>query len=173
VSNQRPAPDREVVARLRKVRFVAFDFDGVFTDNTVFVFGDGTEAVRCWRSDGLGLELLRALGIGVVVLSTEKNPIVSVRTQKLGVPCRQGLSDKLAELKSVLADANLTLADAAYVGNDINDLACLDAVGLPIVVADAHPAVLSHALYRTHTRGGYGAVREVCDLVTSAAKEPV
>jgi YrbI family 3-deoxy-D-manno-octulosonate 8-phosphate phosphatase len=166
-------PDRELVERLRRVRFVAFDFDGVFTDNTVFVFGDGTEAVRCWRSDGLGLKLLPPLGIGVVVLSSEENPIVSARTQKLRLPCYQGLGDKLATLKSVLAEKELGLADAAYVGNDINDIPCLDAVGLPIVVADAHPVVVSYARYRTRAPGGFGAVREVCDLLEFAAKEPV
>jgi 3-deoxy-D-manno-octulosonate 8-phosphate phosphatase (KDO 8-P phosphatase) len=168
----RPELDRDLAERFRRVRLVAFDFDGVFTDNTVFVFADGTEAVRCWRSDGLGLKKLPALGVGVIVLSTEENPIVSVRTKKLGIRCLQGLADKLGALETVLSEANLTLADAAYVGNDINDLACLEAVGLPIVVDDAHPDVIRYARYRTRARGGRGAVREVCDLFEYSAKEP-
>jgi YrbI family 3-deoxy-D-manno-octulosonate 8-phosphate phosphatase len=164
--------DRDLTERFRRVRLVAFDFDGVFTDNTVFVFADGTEAVRCWRSDGLGLKKLPALGIAAIVVSTEQNPIVSVRTRKLGIRCFQGLADKLGALETVLSETNLTLADVAYVGNDINDLACLEAVGLPIVVEDAHPDVIRHARYRTRARGGKGAVREVCDLLEFAAKGP-
>ena len=169
---ERPKLSRDLAERFRRVRLVAFDFDGVFTDNTVFVFPDGTEAVRCWRSDGLGLKKLASLGIGVIVVSTEQNPIVSVRTQKLGIRCFQGLADKLGALETVLSEANLGLADAAYVGNDINDVRCLQAVGLPIVVEDAHPDVLRYAAYRTRARGGRGAVREVCDLLDSLAKEP-
>ena len=169
---ERAGVDRELVERLRRVRLVAFDFDGVFTDNTVLVFADGKEAVRCWRSDGLGLKKLPSLGIDAIVVSTEQNPIVSVRTEKLGIRCFQGLADKLGALETVLSEANLTLADTAYVGNDINDLSCLEAVALPIVVEDAHPDVIRHARYRTRARGGYGAVREVCDLLEYAAKEP-
>ena len=151
---------------LRKVRMVVFDFDGVFTDNMVYVFEDGREAVRCWRSDGLGLSRLRELGIGLMVLSTESNPVVGVRCQKLHVEYRQGLKDKGAVLRDVLEERGIGAASAAYVGNDINDRECLQSVGLPIVVADAHPDVVPLARYQTKARGGWGAVREVCDLLS-------
>jgi YrbI family 3-deoxy-D-manno-octulosonate 8-phosphate phosphatase len=144
---------------------VAFDFDGVFTDNAVYVSEDGKEAVRCVRSDGLGLEMLKAVGVNAVVISTETNPVVTARSRKLGIECLQGCDDKRAALTSVADALGLSLDQAAFVGNDINDLDCLKAVGVPIVVADAHEDVLPYALFRTATRGGYGAVREICEIV--------
>lgn len=156
--------------RLRLVRLVAFDFDGVFTDNAVYVSQDGTEAVRCLRSDGLGLQTLAALGVATVVISTETNPVVSVRSRKMAVRCIQGCDDKRTALEHLVAELALTMRETAFVGNDINDLHCLQAVGLPIVVADAHEDVVSHAVYRTKTPGGHGAVREVCDLIAAVKR---
>ena len=154
-----------------RVRLVVFDFDGVFTDNTVWTDDAGNELVRCWRSDGLGLAKLRALGLPMWVLSTETHPVVSRRCEKLAVPCRQGLANKEAELRAVVGEVGVELADVVYVGNDINDLGCLRAVGLPIVVADAHADVLSVARYRTRAAGGFGAVREVCDWIHASKAE--
>ncbi|HJR58772.1 MAG TPA: HAD hydrolase family protein [Vicinamibacterales bacterium] len=162
--------DPALTERLRLIRLVAFDFDGVFTDNAVYVSQDGTEAVRCVRSDGIGLQTLTALGIATLVISTETNPVVGARSRKLSLRCIQGCDDKLAALESVLAELGLTRGEAAFVGNDINDLECLEAVGLPIVVADAHDDVIPHAVYRTKTRGGHGAVREVCDLIAAVRR---
>lgn len=149
---------------IRRIRLVAFDFDGVFTDNMVYVLQDGSEAVRCTRSDGLGLQKLERLGIETVVISTESNPVVSARARKLNIRCIQNCDDKRAALDDIARQRGVSLAEVAYVGNDINDLSCLDCVGLPIVVQDAHQDVLSHAIYRTNRPGGHGAVREVCDL---------
>ncbi|HYA03641.1 MAG TPA: HAD hydrolase family protein [Syntrophobacteria bacterium] len=149
---------------VRRIRLVAFDFDGVFTDNTVYVFQDGAEAVRCSRGDGLGLERLRALGLHVVIISTETNPVVSARARKLKMPCVQGCSDKRAVLEDLAREMGISLAEVAFVGNDVNDLSCLTSVGLPIVVQDAHQEVIPYGRYRTTAPGGRGAVREVCDL---------
>ncbi len=149
---------------IRGIRLVVFDFDGVFTDNTVYVFEDGREAVRCWRGDGLGLARMKDLGIDCMILSTEVNPVVSARARKLGLACVQGQPDKLAALKDILAQKVLAPGQAAYVGNDINDAGCLELVGLPAVVGDADAEILGLARYRTEAPGGRGAVREVCDL---------
>lgn len=149
---------------IRTIRLVAFDFDGVFTDNMVYVFEDGREAVRCTRSDGLGLSKLKGLGVAAVIISTETNPVVGARSRKLAIQCVQSCADKRAALDGLVADLGISLAQVAFVGNDINDLPCLTSVGLPIVVRDAHPDVVPHARYQTHTPGGRGAVREVCDL---------
>lgn len=162
--------DPVVTERLRRVRLVAFDFDGVFTDNSVYVTQDGTEMVRCVRSDGLGLQALSVLGVASIIISTERNPVVSARAKKLAVRCIQGCDDKLAALQGVLAETGLDLAETAFVGNDVNDLTCLRAVGLPIVVADAHEDVLPHALYRTAASGGNGAVREICDMIVAVKR---
>ena len=156
-----PGPLADAIAR---VRLVVFDFDGVFTDNSVFVSQDGIETVRCWRGDGLGLRELERLGLDVIILSTEENPVVSARSRKLKVRCIQGCPDKRVALDELLLELGLNLEQVAFVGNDINDLCCLSAVGLPVVVKDAHPSVISTATYRTEALGGYGAVREVCDL---------
>jgi len=151
--------------RVRVLRLVAFDFDGVFTDNTVYVTEDGMEMVRCSRGDGFGLRKLERLGIEVIVLSTEENPVVSARCRKLAIPCVQGLQNKLKELEGIISEKGISLEQTAFVGNDINDLSCLRAVGLPIIVADAHPDVVDAAFWQTYRRGGDGAVREICDQI--------
>lgn len=150
--------------RVSAVRLIAFDFDGVFTDNMVYVFEDGREAVRCWRGDGLGLRKLEQVGIDKVIISTEQNPVVLARSRKLTIRCYNGCDDKLEVLTRVMDGAGLGFDQIAYVGNDINDAPCLGKVGLPIVVRDAHPDVLAYAVYQTRRSGGRGAVREVCDL---------
>jgi YrbI family 3-deoxy-D-manno-octulosonate 8-phosphate phosphatase len=155
-------------ADLQSIRFIAFDFDGVFTDDAVYVGEDGHEWVRCWRGDGLGLRKLDALGIGSAILSTEINPVVGIRAQKLRIRCFQGLEHKHARLEALAAELAIPLRDFAYVGNDINDLLCLSRVGMPIAVRNAHSDVLQCARYRTDTPGGHGAVREVCDAVDRA-----
>jgi YrbI family 3-deoxy-D-manno-octulosonate 8-phosphate phosphatase len=147
---------------------VVFDFDGVFTDNSVLCDASGGEWVRCSRSDGLGLQKLSRLGIPAWVLSTEVHPVVSKRCSKLGIPCRQGLADKRSALEQLAAELKVELGAVVYVGNDINDLGCLRAVGIPVVVADAHPDVMTSARYRTLRAGGCGAVREVCDWIDAS-----
>ena len=153
---------------LAGIRLVAFDFDGVFTDNTVYVSQDGVESVRCWRSDGIGLTRLRSTGVHVLILSTEINPVVKVRADKLKAPFRQGIEDKAATILEICRERDVEPAQAAFVGNDINDVPAFKAVGFPIAVADAYPEIYSHVLYRTTESGGHGAVREVCDLIFHA-----
>ena len=155
-------------ASLARIRLLVMDFDGVLTDNGVYVTEDGRESVRCDRSDGLGLERLRTSGVATLILSKEKNPVVSARAGKLQIPCIQGQDDKLEVLVTFARERGVALEEIAYVGNDVNDAECLQAVGLPIVVADAWPAVLPLARYRTSRPGGRGAVREVCDLLMKA-----
>jgi len=159
------APDLQTA--IRRLRFVAFDFDGVFTDNHVLVLENGQEAVRCSRSDGIGLSRLKLLGLEMTIISTEVNAVVQSRAAKLGLPCINGCDDKIAALSGLLDERGLSLKQAAFVGNDVNDEACLSRVGLPVVVADAHPDVIELGLYRTRSPGGYGAVREFCDLVAT------
>lgn len=157
-------------AAFAQVRLLVLDFDGVLTDNTVTVASDGVESVSCWRGDGIGAAALMAAGIPVLVLSKERDPVVRVRCDKLGLECHQGVDDKAPALIALLAGRGIDPADAAYVGNDTNDLGPLRIVGLPIAVADAHPDVLDSAAYVTTALGGRGAVREVCDRIL-AAKE--
>lgn len=153
---------------LAAIRLVVFDFDGVFTDNRVMVTQHGVEAVSCWRSDGLGLSRLQAAGVRCLILSTEKNPVVSARADKLKLPCLQGIDDKAEALLAYAREQGLEPERVAFVGNDINDIPAFEVVGVPIAVADAYPEVFPHVMHRTQRPGGLGAVREVCDLIIQA-----
>jgi YrbI family 3-deoxy-D-manno-octulosonate 8-phosphate phosphatase len=163
-STPAPAVSSAVIERIRATRLLVFDFDGVFTDNMVYVFEDGREAVRCSRADGLGLQKLARLGVASSILSTEVNVVVTARARKLKIDCVQGCEDKLLALQEMARERNLELSQIAFTGNDINDSCALENVGLPMVVADAHPDVVPHAIYQTIALGGHGAVREICDL---------
>lgn len=153
---------------LASVQLIAFDFDGVFTDNTVYVTQDGVEAVRCWRSDGLGLARLRDVGVRVFIISTETNPVVTARANKLKLPCRQGVEDKAAAILETCQEFGIAAQHTMFVGNDINDIPAFQAIGIPVAVADAYPEVYPHVMYRTVKPGGFGAVREVCDMIFNA-----
>lgn len=155
---------------LSTVRLIAFDFDGVFTDNSVYVTQDGIESVRCWRSDGLGLERLRSIGIETLIISTEINPVVMARAQKLKLPCKQGVQDKAAEILATCQDLQIDPQQTMFVGNDINDIPAFQSIGIPVGVADSYPEIYPYILYRTQKAGGLGAVREICDLVFYARK---
>jgi YrbI family 3-deoxy-D-manno-octulosonate 8-phosphate phosphatase len=146
-------------------QLVVFDFDGVHTDNRVVVFDDGREAVLCDRGDGMGISHLAKLKVNMLVLSTETNPVVKARCAKLKLECIHGSQDKASSLKAYCAAHNLRLDRTIFVGNDVNDLECMRTVGFAVAVADSHPNVLAQAdLVLTH-RGGFGAVREFCDLI--------
>jgi YrbI family 3-deoxy-D-manno-octulosonate 8-phosphate phosphatase len=155
---------------IRKISLVVFDFDGVFTDNRVLVLQDGTEGVFCCRADGIGLEALKKMGIHLLVISKEKNPVVTARCRKLNLPCIQSCDDKVSALREAAARLSVNLKDIAFMGNDVNDLGCMKIVGLPVCVADSHTNVLKAARHITKAKGGYGAVREFCDFVVQAKK---
>ena len=161
--------DAATLAKLAAgIKLAVFDFDGVFTDNTVWTFGDGKEAVRSWRSDGLGIAKLKDAGVAVWVLSTEPNPIVKVRCKKLAINCLTGLSDKKRALEKLVKKLSVDFARVMYMGNDINDLECIKLVGFPVAVADGYPEVKRAAKYVTKRPGGFGAVREICDLIVNS-----
>jgi len=156
--------------RLANVKLLVLDFDGVLTDNRVWVDQDGRESVACNRSDGWGIARLREAGVQLVVLSTEQNPVVAARCRKLKVECIQGCDDKRTRLEQLLEERGLSASQVAYVGNDVNDLACMESVGVAIAVADAESAVRAIASLVTARCGGHGAVREVCDWILEARR---
>ncbi|GGK93312.1 hypothetical protein Sme01_59010 [Sphaerisporangium melleum] len=147
---------------------VVTDFDGVHTDDLVYVDQEGRETVAVSRSDGLGVAMLKRAGVKILVLSTEQNPVVTARARKLGVPVLQGLASKQTALSDWLSIEGLDPARVAYVGNDLNDLGCLELVGWPVAVPDAHPRVRAAARVVLSHQGGAGAVRELCDRVLAA-----
>ena len=153
---------------MKDIALVVFDFDGVMTDNRVQVHQSGDEAVWCHRGDGLGIARLRDAAFEIVVLSTERNPVVTARCRKLDIEAIQSCDDKLTTLQQFAAERKLSPAQIAYVGNDVNDLSCLQWVGWPIAVADAVPEVRAVAKWVTRLPGGRGAVREVADRLVAA-----
>ncbi|WP_225855733.1 acylneuraminate cytidylyltransferase [Microbacterium algeriense] len=150
------------------VRAVVTDFDGVHTDDTAIVDADGGERVRVSREDGMGVSLLRRAGIPMLILSTEVNPVVRARADKLRVPVLHGIDDKESALRSWAEQNAVALADIAYLGNDVNDLPAMRIVGWPVAVADAHPLVREEARVVLTRRGGDGAVRELVERVLSS-----
>ena len=152
---------------LERVRLAVFDFDGVFTDNRVWVNEHGEESLAFSRSDGLGLRRLDEVGVRYLIVSMEKNAIVGARAKKLEVDCVQGVDDKLSVVRDRAVDLGVTLEDTAFLGNDINDAECLRAVGVPVVSADAWPEVKPLAHWVLSRPGGSG-----CSVAVRVSSSP-
>ena len=150
------------------VGLLALDFDGVLTDNAVYVDQNGTETVRCYRGDGIGIENLKSLGVAVAVISSESNPVVKARADKLGILCVQAVKHKGIEIVKLCHQVSVSPENTIFLGNDINDIPAFEVVGIPIGVADSHPDIHAHVVRLTRRNGGVGAVRELCDEIYSA-----
>jgi N-acylneuraminate cytidylyltransferase len=161
-----PGEHRRVLPN--KIKLLVLDFDGVLTDNRVWVDQDGREMVAANRSDSLGIDLLRQVGVETVVISRETNPVVAARCRKMNVTCIQGENDKETALRKLVADRGIDPAYVVYCGNDANDLPCFPLVGWAVAVADSVPEVLRKADFVLSKQGGHGAVRELCGLILSA-----
>ena len=160
-------PDRNLLAT---IRLVAFDVDGVFTDGRFYLSDDGVETKSFNTQDGFGIRQLLDAGIAVAVISGRSSAAVERRMQELGVAhVFQGCKDKITAFETLLAELNLQSANAAYVGDDLPDLPLLSRVAFPVAVANAVAQVKSACAYVTAAPGGFGAVREVCDLVLSGS----
>ena len=157
--------DADLCRRIRNLKLIAFDFDGVFTDNAVLLDETGIEHIRSSRYDGIGLRRLESVGVKAVIISTEVNPVVLARARKLKLECVNACENKVSALGDFLTAIGAEFSEAGFVGNDINDLPALARVNLPMVTADCHPEVSSVAKYKTRITGGNGAVREICDMI--------
>jgi YrbI family 3-deoxy-D-manno-octulosonate 8-phosphate phosphatase len=155
------------------IRMIVCDFDGVITDNRVWTDEKGRETVMATRSDSMRVRDLRERGIEVMILSSEPNPVVQARAEKMGVKAVNGIDirGKGEALKKLLAEKKIDPAHVLYIGNDLNDLPCFEIAGWGVAVADAYPEVLRAADHVLNTAGGYGAVREVCELVLKNIQE--
>lgn len=159
---------------LGNIRLVAFDVDGVFTDGRFYLSDAGIESKAFHTQDGYGIRTLLNVGIAVAVISGRKSEAVEKRMSELGVVhVIQGCRDKVAALDELVASLNISTADCAYVGDDIPDLPLLKHVGVSIAVANAVPALLKQCDHVTSAAGGFGAVREVCDLILGAQRQLV
>jgi len=166
------AVDKELQSKLQKVRLIAMDFDGIHTDGCVYTDQDGRETVRCSRIDGLGLEMIRKkTKIALCVVSKEVNPVVSSRCKKLQIASYQAIENsegKLEILKRIMAEQGISPEEVVYMGDDLNDIAVLRYVGVPITVPNGHPLVKNVCVYITTASGGNGAIRELCEAILAA-----
>ena len=151
--------------RALKIKLLICDVDGVFSDGRIYLSNQGEELKAFHTKDGFGIKAILKLGIQVAVITGRQSQLVKNRMEALGIPyIFQGKEDKLSIYQSLLKTINLNAQEVAYIGDDVVDLPVIKACGLGIAVHDAHPLVLQGADLITYTKGGFGAVREVCDL---------
>jgi 3-deoxy-D-manno-octulosonate 8-phosphate phosphatase (KDO 8-P phosphatase) len=142
---------------------ICFDFDGVLTDNFVYVDQDGIETVRCSRSDGLAFDALNKLKVPVYVISSEKNLVVTARAKKLKINVIQGASNKVEILSQLAHEKNYDLSKFFFVGNDLNDFNAIKACGFSACPSDSHLLIKKISTYQLKTKGGSGVVRELIE----------
>lgn len=156
----------DILQQAKKVKLLVCDVDGVFSDGRIYLGNNGEELKAFHTKDGFGLKALGASGVDVAIITGRNSAIVANRMSALNVKhIVQGQENKLPALIELAKKLGLAPDEIAYIGDDIPDLACILHVGLGISVLDAHPTVIAKADYTTYTRGGFGAVREVCDLI--------
>jgi N-acylneuraminate cytidylyltransferase len=150
-----------------RVDLIICDFDGVITDNRVWIDQEGTESVAAYRSDSIRVKEMRAAGIEILILSSEPNRVVEARARKMGVEAIHGVDiyEKGRVMREVLERKNIKAENVIYIGNDLNDLSCFEVAGWSVAVADAYPEVIRAADYVLTKSGGHGALRELCDLI--------
>lgn len=151
--------------RATQIKLLICDVDGVFSDGRIYLGNEGEELKAFHTKDGFGMKAIMQMGINIAIITGRQSKIVENRMKALGVThIIQGVDDKLTAYHSLLNDLNLNKNEVAYIGDDVVDLPVMKDCGLGIAVFDAHPLVLQGADLITHTKGGFGAVREICDL---------
>jgi len=159
----------EAMNRLAAIRLVAFDVDGVFTDGRFYLSDDGIETKAFNTQDGFGVRQLDRAGVTIAVISGRKSPAVEKRMAELGIThVVLGCADKVAALESIVSQLGIEPADCAFVGDDLPDMPALKFAGFSVAVANATAPVKAYCDYTTTRAGGFGAVREVCDLIVEA-----
>ena len=153
-------------ARIRRIRLVAFDVDGVLTDGSILLSGGGAEIKVFHAHDGAGIKYLERAGIRTAILSGRRSQAVSRRARELGIRyLLQGFKVKLKGLEKLVRQTKTGLEEICFVGDDLPDIPVMQAVGLAACVADARPEVRRVAHIVTHARGGHGAVRELAEQI--------
>jgi 3-deoxy-D-manno-octulosonate 8-phosphate phosphatase (KDO 8-P phosphatase) len=155
--------------RCRRLKLVLSDVDGVMTDGTVLFLPGGGEARSFHVRDGLGVVLAQRAGLRIGILSGRASGDVEQRARELGISIvRQGVADKAAVLREILAELGLAANEAAYIGDDVNDLSILREVGLSAAPADAPFEVRAQTEMVTQTGGGRGCLREFLEAILRA-----
>ncbi len=178
-SNPKPASrrsrsDAEVLRLLSRVRLLSLDVDGVMTDGGLYYSADGQIQRKYNVKDGVGIKRAIEAGVQIAIISAGASGSIPERAATLGIEhVFTGVEDKLAAFEALCEKLDIGLDESAHIGDDINDVPLLEAVGCPIAVADAQPEAWAAALIITEKNGGAGAIREICDglVETHAAAE--
>jgi len=156
----------EMVDRVRRLKLMIFDVDGVLTDGTLYFSEAGAELKAFNARDGHGIKMLRQSGVEVAILSARTSRAVDVRAAELGITLlEQGVADKGASFEGLVARLRISAAAAGYMGDDVVDLPVFKRCGFAVSVPEAPEMVRERAHHVTNTPGGRGAVREVCELI--------
>ena len=159
----------EVQRRAARIKLLLMDCDGVLTDGRIWVFDNGEEQKGFHTRDGMGIKLLHRAGLKSGIISGRSSSAVERRAQSLGMSfIVQGCTDKEQAFADALAQAGVTTAQVAYIGDDLNDIPLMVQSGFGVAVADAALEARLSAHYVTHAAGGFGAVREVCEVILKA-----
>ena len=157
------------VSRLKQIRLFATDVDGVLTDAGMYYSESGDEWKKFNTRDGMGIKLLQKAGIITAIVTQERTKLMARRAEKLTIPeVHQGVMDKLSLLREMAARHGLSLKQVAYIGDDVNDLEALKAVGFSATPADGMPQVAAAVDYVCSKKGGEGAVREIIEMILEA-----
>jgi 3-deoxy-D-manno-octulosonate 8-phosphate phosphatase (KDO 8-P phosphatase) len=155
--------------RMRRVKLMIFDVDGVLTDGTLYFSETGAELKAFNARDGHGLKMLKESGVEVAILSSRRSRAVELRAAELGITLvQQGASDKGKAFEELIARVRASAATAGYMGDDLVDLPVLARCGFAASVPEAVQSVRKRAHHVTRAAGGHGAVREVCELIMRA-----
>jgi 3-deoxy-D-manno-octulosonate 8-phosphate phosphatase (KDO 8-P phosphatase) len=161
-----------VVSIAKSISLLICDVDGVFSDGRIYMGNDGEELKTFHTRDGYGIKTLMQAGVKVAVITGRRSTIVENRMKALGVELLyQGQDNKLAAYEDICRQLNIPPEATGYIGDDLIDWPVMEKVALKVCVQDGHPLLKRRANYVTFTRGGYGAVREVCDLILQAKGE--
>ncbi len=160
---------QDIFAKAKNIKLLICDVDGVMTDGGLFFGDNGLEYKAFHSRDGLGIKMLQRSGIPLAVITARTSEVVKHRMKNLNIDLVfQGQLSKVQAFTDLCTQLSLTPDQTAYVGDDLVDIPVMKQVGLSIAVADAHPRVKSMAHWTTEHNGGYGAVRDVCELLMEA-----
>ena len=164
LARRQPSPNL-----LRNIRLFATDVDGVLTDAGMYYSESGDEWKKFNTRDGMGIKLLQKAGLITAIVTQERTKLVARRAEKLAIPeLHQGVMDKLSVIRDMAARHGITLKQVAYIGDDVNDLEALKAVGFSASPADGLPQVIEAVGYVCSKKGGEGAVREIVEMILAA-----
>ena len=164
--------DERLIAKIRQIRLVVLDVDGVMTDGRIIMDHEGRETKNFNVKDGHGMKVLMRYGVDVILVTGRKSTVVEHRARDLGIgEIHQGVHNKLEIAEAILRNRSMNYDHMAFVGDDIVDIPVLKRAGFSVAVADAVPDVKKCVDFVTINKGGRGAVREVCELILKAKGE--